>query len=187
MFRRLGIAASRARDSTELSDASKIILPGVGAFDHAMRLLEASGMRAALEELVLEKRIPVLGVCVGMQIMAAGSDEGVGPGLGWVPARVRALAESTVTSGLPLPHMGWNDINVCRDIPLLRNFEGAPRFYFLHSYYFDCEDSAHVAATATYGFDFACIIAAGNILGVQCHPEKSHKFGARLLRNFAEL
>lgn len=187
MFKRLGIAASRARDPGELQDASKIILPGVGAFDHAMRLLEESGMRNILDDLVLGKKVPVLGVCVGMQIMAEGSDEGVLSGLGWVPARVRALAENPEAAGLPLPHMGWNDVSISRDVPLLRDFEDSPRFYFLHSYYFDCRDPAHVAATAFYGFDFACIVSAGNIHGVQCHPEKSHQFGARLLRNFAEL
>lgn len=187
MYKRLGIAASRAREAEELKDASKIVLPGVGAFDHAMRLLEESGMRGALDELILRRRVPVLGVCVGMQIMATGSDEGVRPGLGWMPARVRAFADDPAAAGLPVPHMGWNDVNFRRVIPLLRDFEGAPRFYFLHSYYFDCEDPAHIAATANYGIDFACIVSAGNIHGVQCHPEKSHQFGARLLRNFAEL
>lgn len=187
MFKRLGIEASRARDASELRAAGKIVLPGVGAFDHAMRLLDSSGMREVLDDLVLQKGIPVLGVCVGMQIMADGSDEGTLDGLGWIPGHVRAFSGNSSSARLPLPHMGWNDLKIQREVPLLRGFEQAPRFYFLHSYYFDCRDAAHVAATATYGFDFPCVVSSGGIYGVQCHPEKSHHFGAQLLRNFAEL
>lgn len=187
MFRILGIPASRARDAAELRKAGRLILPGVGAFDHAMSLLDNSGLREALDERVLVDGIPVLGVCVGMQIMANGSDEGVMDGLGWIPGRVRALSENPACGSLPMPHMGWNNMDIRRDAPLLRGFEPAPRFYFLHSYYLDCSDANHVAATASYGIDFACAVSSGSIHGVQFHPEKSHRFGAQLLRNFAEL
>lgn len=187
VFKRLGIEASRARQPEDLERAEKIILPGVGAFDHAMQLLEKSGLRERLDDLVLGKRVPVLGVCVGMQILSERSDEGTRPGLGWIPGQVRAFADNKASAHLPLPHMGWNDVRVEKTSPLMQGLESSARFYFLHSYYFECKDSANVIATAEYGFDFACIVASGNIYGVQCHPEKSHQFGARLLRNFAEL
>lgn len=185
MFKRLGLAAERARKADELSDATRLILPGVGAFDHAMQTLNDSGMRPFLEELVLGRKLPVLGVCVGMQLLANGSDEGVLPGLGWVPGRVRAFSSHPAAAALPMPHMGWNDVTPRPDHPLFAGFEPEPRFYFLHSYYFECDDPAHRAATAHYGLDFDCMVSRGHIHGVQCHPEKSHRFGALLLKNFA--
>ncbi len=187
MFKRLGIEASRACTSVELEDATKLILPGVGAFDHAMDLLNQSGMRGALDDMVLQQGVPVLGVCVGMQIMADGSDEGREPGLGWIPGRVRAFSRNPASASLPLPHMGWNDVMVPAGHPLFRDFGAMPRMYFLHSYYFDCEDQACVVATASYGLDFACVVSAANVHGVQCHPEKRHHVGAQLLCNFAGL
>lgn len=187
MFKRLGIAAERARSPDELVDASRLLLPGVGSFDHAMRLLNESGMRDCLDSMVLQQRVPVLGVCVGMQMMAAGSEEGTLPGLNWIPGRVKALAGIPEAAKLPMPHMGWNDLRIRPGHEaLFRGFEPSPRFYFLHSYYFDCDNQEHVAATASYGANFHCVVSNGHIHGVQCHPEKSHHFGAQLLRNFAE-
>lgn len=187
MFKRLGIPAERARTEAELSGATRLILPGVGAFDHAMRLLNESGMRPQLDCLVLGEKVPVLGVCVGMQMLGGGSDEGALPGLNWVPGRVKAFASTPQAAHLPMPHMGWNDLQVRSGAKLFSGFEPQPRFYFLHSYYFGCEDKAHVVATASYGLDFDCVVSNGHIHGVQCHPEKSHHFGAKLLKNFAEL
>lgn len=187
MFKRLGVPAERARTAAELGGASRLILPGVGSFDHAMELLNRSGMRQTLETMVHEQQVPVLGVCVGMQMLAAGSDEGVLPGLNWIPGRVRALANQPQAARLPMPHMGWNDLQVRPGARLFTGIEQPPRFYFLHSYYFDCEDRAHVAATASYGLEFDCVVSKGHIHGVQCHPEKSHHFGAQLLKNFAEI
>lgn len=187
MFKRLGLDATRARTADELEGASRLILPGVGAFDHAMTLLNQSGLRPRLEEMVVGRQVPVLGICVGMQMLAAGSDEGELPGLGWVPGRVRGFATHPGSMNLPMPHMGWNDVKVRPGHKLFTGFEPSPRFYFLHSYYFDAEDKTDVAATAEYGHDFDCIVSRGHIHGVQCHPEKSHHFGAQLLKNFAEL
>ena len=187
MFKRLGIPAERARTGAELSGATRLILPGVGAFDHAMHLLNQSGMRPQLDGMVLEQKVPVLGVCVGMQMLAGGSDEGTLPGLNWVPGRVKAFASTPQAAHLPMPHMGWNDLQVRSGAKLFSGFEPQPRFYFLHSYYFACEDKAHVVATASYGLDFDCVVSNGHIHGVQCHPEKSHHSGAQLLKNFAEL
>lgn len=187
MFKRLGLEAQRARSAAELAGATRLVLPGVGAFDTAMTLLNQSGMRERLDELVLAQKTPVIGICVGMQMLAGSSEEGVLPGLNWIPGRVRAFATNPASSALPMPHMGWNDIQVRRDNKLFTDFEPEPRFYFLHSYYFDATDKADVAATAEYGLDFDCIVSKGHIHGVQCHPEKSHRFGAQLLKNFAEL
>lgn len=187
LFKRMGLDAHRAHTPHELDGATRLVLPGVGHFDHAMQRLNESGMRPVLEELVLGKRVPVMGVCVGMQMLAAGSDEGTLPGLNWVPGHVRAFADNALTAHLPMPHMGWNNLQPIADTKLFaEGFDETPQFYFLHSYYFDAQDKADVAATAHYGFDFDAVVSRGHIHGVQCHPEKSHHWGAQLLKNFAE-
>lgn len=187
MFKRMGMDATRAKTPDDLIGASKIILPGVGAFDHAIELLDQSGMRPILEALVLKDKVPVLGICVGMQILATSSDEGHLAGLGWVPGKVRAFRGNEQSASLPLPHMGWNDVKPKPDSPLFAGLESDARFYFLHSYYFECDAPSHVDAVASYGFDFSCAVSADNVYGVQFHPEKSHHFGTKLLKNFAEL
>lgn len=187
LFRRQNIEVAVAKDAAALAGATRIILPGVGAFDHAMERLEASGMRAVLDERVTQRRIPVLGVCVGMQILGAASDEGSRPGLGWIPGRVRAFKNDPASRDLPLPHMGWNDVTPVAGRALFAGLEQDARFYFLHSYFFACEQSEHAAARAHYGVDFACAVSAGHVHGVQFHPEKSHHWGERLLKNFAEM
>jgi glutamine amidotransferase len=186
MYKRLNIAASVAKTEDDLRQASKLILPGVGAFDHAMELLDASGMRSALDELVLNQRVPVLGICVGMQILTQTSEEGRSAGLGWIPGRVRSF-KSLQLDDLPLPHMGWNDVKAVTDTPLFAGLASDARFYFLHSYFFSCERPEDVAAVTGYGADFDCAVNSGNVYGVQFHPEKSHHYGAKLLKNFAEL
>jgi imidazole glycerol-phosphate synthase subunit HisH len=188
MFKRLNLPSVRARNADDLVGATKIILPGVGAFDHAMDSLDASGMRPALEQLVVRDKVPVLGICVGMQMLANRSDEGERSGLGWVPGRVRWFGDRPAAARLPMPHMGWNDVTpAAPEVPLFKGMAGDARFYFLHSFYFDCAEPAHVMATAQYGDDFACCVSAGNVWGVQFHPEKSHHWGVMLLKNFAEL
>ena len=187
MYKRLGIEVVRAESGDDLRGASKLILPGVGAFDHAMELLDASGMRQPLERLVREGKVPVLGICVGMQILASVSEEGVEGGLGWIGGRVRSFAGNSASAVLPMPHMGWNDVVPAVGSPLFKGLESDARFYFLHSYYFECSDPANVAARADYGFQFDCAVQNGNVFGVQFHPEKSHHWGAALLKNFAEL
>lgn len=182
VYRRLNIDCSYASTSEELKKASKIILPGVGAFDHAMKTLNQSGLRDTLDELVLIDKVPVIGICVGMQMMAEGSDEGEGEGLGWIKGRVRKLQVN-----MPLPHMGWNNITPERESDLIRGLDEERRFYFLHSYYFDCDEPDDILATAEYPSSFPCIINHGNVYGIQCHPEKSHHNGVSLLKNFSEL
>ena len=186
-YRRLNVEVRTAATADELCDATKVILPGVGHFDHAMERLAESGMRETLDDLALRRRVPVLGVCVGMQMLADGSDEGELPGLGWIPGRVRGFASWPPASRLPLPHMGWNDVRPAAPSALFDGLERDARFYFLHSYYFDCARPDAVLATAQYGAEFGCVVREANIHGVQFHPEKSHHFGTRLLQNFAAL
>lgn len=185
-YKRLNIDAAVARNVDELKDASKLVLPGVGAFDHAMELLDRSGMRAELDDMVLHRQVPVLGICVGMQILANSSDEGRASGLRWIDGQVRSF-KALGREDLLLPHMGWNDVKPTPGNPLFRQLDINARFYFLHSYYFECSQPQEVAAISRYGTDFSCAVNAGNIYGVQFHPEKSHRFGTQLLKNFAEL
>ncbi|MFG6415750.1 imidazole glycerol phosphate synthase subunit HisH [Roseateles sp. DC23W] len=186
MYKRLNVPVGLAKTADDLSDATRLILPGVGAFDHAMEELDRSGMRARLDELVLDRKMPVLGICVGMQMLAERSDEGKLPGLGWIPGEVKGF-KGLNQPDLLLPHMGWNDVQPTAGHPLFKELEADARFYFLHSFYFECTDPAHAAAVSSYGKDFSCAVSARDIYGVQFHPEKSHHFGAQLLKNFAEL
>jgi len=187
VYKRLNIAASAARKPSDLVGAKKLILPGVGSFDHAMELLEQSGMREALDEFVLDRSTPVLGVCVGMQILASSSEEGRLAGLGWIDGQVKKFDATAFRQSARLPHMGWNDVKPVIQSSLFGGLENDARFYFLHSYYFQCTQSEHVLAQADYGAAFTCAVNTKNIYGVQFHPEKSHHFGTRLLKNFAEL
>ena len=187
LFKRLHIPVLVAKKTDDLSGATKLILPGVGAFDHALQQLADSGMRQTLDDLVLNKKIPVLGICVGMQMLACASDEGKMQGLGWIQGHVRAFNSMSQFSDLPLPHMGWNDVTPVADCRLFSGLDIDSRFYFLHSYFFECEQDESSIATASYGLNFSCAVAENNIFGVQFHPEKSHHFGMRLLKNFADL
>jgi glutamine amidotransferase len=183
VYERLNIPVAVARTAADFAKSTKLILPGVGAFDHAMELLDASGMRGPIEELVLQKKMPVLGICVGMQILAGSSEEGRKSGLGWVNGTVRRFRGPS----LALPHMGWNDVKPAPGARLFASMENDALFYFLHSYYFDCRDSHDVLAFADYGGRFPCVVNHNNIYGVQFHPEKSHHWGGQLLKNFAEM
>ena len=187
IYKQINVPLIIARTASDLNDATKIILPGVGAFDHAMQKFNASGMRGRVEELVLVQKRPLIGICVGMQILAAGSDEGKEKGLDWIHGYVRKLDASKIKFKTRLPHMGWNDVHRRKESPLFQGMKDRNEFYFLHSYYFDCKDDSSVLATADYGSEFAAIINSENIFGIQCHPEKSHEFGISILRNFAEL
>jgi imidazole glycerol-phosphate synthase subunit HisH len=186
IYRRLGIEAWPARTAEELRRASRIILPGVGAFDWAMTRLQESGLRAALDEEVLGEKKPVLGICVGMQMMARSSEEGQLPGLGWIDATVVKFDTSAFKSETHLPHMGWNDARPASTETLFAGLE-SPRYYFLHSYFMGAYREENVLATSSYGVTFASAACSGNVYGTQFHPEKSHQWGVQLLKNFAEL
>jgi len=187
VYNKANIKVSIARTADDLKGASKLVLPGVGHFDHAMELLQQSGMRDTLDNLVLREKVPVIGICVGMQILARTSEEGKLPGLGWLDADVKAFKSRDATKDMALPHMGWNDVRPVSPNKLFEELETNARFYFLHSYYFSCDRQENVLAICNYGGDFSCAVHSSNIYGVQFHPEKSHSFGNRLLRNFAEL
>jgi len=187
IYKKLNIAVALASSPNELITADRIILPGVGAFDWAMTCLNASGMREMLEELVVVKKIPVLGICVGMQMMAKRSDEGVLAGLGWTDAEVKKFDGTSFRQKTHLPHMGWNDVTVRKAEGLFRGLESGARFYFLHSYYFVPNNLDDVLTITDYNGPFASSIRSRNIFGVQFHPEKSHDWGIQLLKNFAEL
>src|SRR6185503_12032192 len=163
VYKRLNIAVGVAKTASELREATKLILPGVGAFDHAMELLQRSGMRETLDEMVLERGVPVLGVCVGMQILSASSEEGKSPGLGWLDGSVRKFDIASFRERARLPHMGWNDVKPVRASPLFAGLESEARFYFLHSYYFHCARREDVLAEAEYGTTFSCAIESKRI------------------------
>ena len=187
VYERLNIKTKIAHTAEDIKGASKIILPGVGAFDYAMSQLNASGMRDELEKQVLENKIPIVGICVGMQILAKSSDEGNLPGLGWIDGEVKIFDTSFIPYKTRLPHMGWNSINPVNENPLLVGINNESRFYFLHSYYFVCNRTEEVIATTTYGIHYASAVNKENIFGIQFHPEKSHSNGIQLLHNFANL
>jgi imidazole glycerol-phosphate synthase subunit HisH len=187
VYERLNIKIKVAKVPGDLNEAAKIILPGVGAFDQAMSQLNRSGMRDELERQVLINKIPVIGICVGMQMLTNSSDEGRLPGLGWIKGRVKLFDAARIPYKTRLPHMGWNTINPVNNCPLLDGFNNESRFYFLHSYYFECDDSNMVIANTSYGITYASAVARDNIFGIQFHPEKSHMNGIQLLHNFAKL
>lgn len=187
VYNRLNIRTKIARSADDIRNATKIILPGVGAFDYAMSQLNASGMRDELEKQVLVNNIPVIGICVGMQMLAKSSDEGKLLGLGWIDGSVKLFDKSTIPYKTQLPHMGWNTIEPLTNNPLLTGFNNQSRFYFLHSYYFVCNNSKDTISKTEYGINYTSAVNKGNIYGIQFHPEKSHINGVKLLNNFANL
>lgn len=184
MLRRLGVRPVIAADANGVSMATRMILPGVGAFDGAMEQIERRQLRDALEKKALAERIPTLGICLGMQLLTSSSEEGRRPGLGWIRAATRRLPHAP---GLRIPHMGWNRVQRCRPHPLVDHLPDDARFYFVHSFAVATEDRADCLLTCRHGIDFDAAIGRGNILGVQFHPEKSHRFGMALLKAFLEL
>ncbi len=185
LYKRLGIEIEIASNYRSLTNASKLILPGVGHFDYAMNKFNESGMIETVNNLVTKKKVPVLGICVGMQIMAMSSDEGTKKGLGWIDADVKKI--DIKNNNFRLPHMGWNNIIINKNDDILKNLDNNSTFYFLHSYYFNCTNENNVVAFSNYGSNFPSIVRQENIIGIQCHPEKSHEFGEQILKNFFDL
>jgi len=186
VFHKLGVEHCFAREAADVLNATKVVLPGVGAFDMAVSLLKQSGMRDAVMRRVAEDGVPILGICVGMQILADRSEEGSLDGLGLIHGVVRSIASLPGASKLDLPHMGWNSVKFMAGEQLSSGLAAPAEFYFLHSYYFECARPQDVVATVDYGATFTCAVRRGNVWGVQFHPEKSHHNGVTVLKNFAE-
>lgn len=187
MFKKVGAQARISSDVEEIRHASKLLLPGVGAFDAAMqRINNMPGLLEVLNDKALKEKVPVLGICLGMQLLTLGSEEGVLPGLGWIAGRAHHF-ESRIDQMLKVPHMGWNVAKIVNETKLTEGFEGELRFYFVHSYYVLVEQQQCSMMKTSYGVDFDAAIHQDNIFGAQFHPEKSHKFGMRLFKNFAAI
>ena len=187
MLGRLGYRVAAASTASAIHEATRLILPGVGAFDPAMRRLRQSSLIDPLSEQVLQRRVPILGICLGAQMMTRSSDEGTEPGLGWLAASTRRMDFRGVPGKWPLPNIGWRDVRPINGYRLLADCSESARFYFVHSYYL-CADVAGDlnSIVTTYGFEYAAGLCHNHIHAVQFHPEKSHRFGMRLLKNFVE-
>ena len=183
MLRRLGVDAVVSSEHEDIRKASRIILPGVGSFDRGMRNLRSRGLVEVLEEVVLGDRVPILGICLGMQLLALGSEEGSLPGLRWIAADVVKFDFKDQPQPLPVPHMGWNTVRMTRHTSLL-DARSELWFYFLHSYHVQCHHQTDVLGVSTYGQEFVCAVQKANIFGVQFHPEKSLRYGLSVLRGF---
>jgi glutamine amidotransferase len=184
MLRRIGARAEACSRPEEIQKAEKIILPGVGAFDAGMKNLREGGWVPALEETVRRRGVPLLGICLGLQLLTERSEEGRLPGLGWIEAETVRFRMNGSPLPLKVPHMGWNSVQVRRAGSLFKGLEGEARFYFVHSYHLVCRREEDVLGVTNYGGSFAAAVQKENILGTQFHPEKSHRYGMTLLTNF---
>lgn len=188
MFRRIGVESIVADSVDSIRVADQLVLPGVGAFDAGMERLNSSGLRDVLDTKVLTENTPVLGICLGMQLLGNSSEEGSLTGLGWLNATSVRFRQEDFDLPMPkrkVPHMGWNSVSASGESPLFTSFTAAPRFYFVHSYHVVCEQPEDVAGTVNYGSTVTAAVQRHHVFGVQFHPEKSHKYGMNLLRSFA--
>jgi glutamine amidotransferase len=186
MFKKIGVKeVCISGDKEEIRKADKILLPGVGAFDGGVNNLEKSGLIPLLNEKALNEKVPVLGICLGMQLLSKRSEEGVKPGLGWIDSETVKFRPDPSLK-LKVPNMGWNYITVKHQNPLI-DLNSKNRFYFVHSYFVKCFDEKQVLATSNFGIDFTCMVNRDNIFGAQFHPEKSLRFGMKVLENFSKL
>jgi glutamine amidotransferase len=188
MLKKIGAQAVISSDIQAVERADKLILPGVGAFDTGMKQLEELGLIDVLNDKVLNRKTPTLGVCLGMQLLMQGSEEGVRPGLGWIDGETIRFRFDPKRTNLKIPHMGWNTVTIIRDGTLFKGLnQEEARFYFVHSYHVVCNREEDILTRSFYGYDFASAVQRGNIMGTQFHPEKSHKFGMKIYENFVEL
>jgi glutamine amidotransferase len=186
MLRKIGASASVSSTPEAIARAEKLILPGVGSFDNGMTNLRSSGLLPTITKKVLEDETPILGICLGMQLLTKSSEEGDSPGLGWIDAKTVRFSFGNGQSLLKIPHMGWNTIKLSQPSGLFDGFGADARFYFVHSFHVVCKNEEDVLARTVHGYEFASAFRKGNIFGTQFHPEKSHKFGIKLLKNFVE-
>lgn len=186
MLKQLGIPSTITGKEEEIMRAEKLVLPGVGAFDHGMSMLKERGLVDPLQRRVIEQRIPILGICLGAHLMTKGSEEGALPGLGWLSSTTVRFQANRLPPRFPIPHMGWNEVEAQPSSRLFAGLAKDQRYYFVHSFHFESADPMEVAAIAEYGYRFAAALERGHIAAVQFHPEKSHRFGLRLLERFAK-
>lgn len=187
IYEKLKVDYCIASTPEQVTGAHKILLPGVGAFDETISKLDSTGFRRVLDNEVLENKVPIMGICVGMQILANSSEEGTCKGLGYIKGKVKKINADLISQKPKLPHLGWNSIEVLKNSDLLKDIDSVFGFYFLHTYYFECEDQSNILATSNYGATFASAVNRENVFGIQFHPEKSHHNGVKLLHNFANL
>lgn len=186
MFKKVGAQAKISSDLNEIIKAQKILLPGVGAFDTAMKRINDAGMLEVLNKKAMVEKVPVLGICLGMQLLTNSSEEGGLPGLGWIDGSAHRF-KGSIDETLRIPHMGWNTANIQQNNAITEDYEGEVRFYFVHSYYVKVTNRSHSMMETTYGLKFDSAIVKDNIFGAQFHPEKSHRFGMKFFKNFAKL
>lgn len=186
MLKRIGAEVIISSKDEEIHRADKLILPGVGSFDEGMERLKASGLIPILEEKVLSAETPLLGICLGMQLLTKESEEGSQAGLGWIDAQTVRFCADGVSRTLRLPHMGWNSVSPKKETDLFVPIDGEIRFYFLHSYHVICHNEDDVLSMTNYGYDFVSSFQKDHIIGVQFHPEKSHRFGMNFMKHFAK-
>ena len=186
MCKRIGAEAMITSDVEAIKQADRLLLPGVGHFDSCMQQFNKSGLRTIVEQKTFDEKVPLLGICVGAQMMTRGSEEGTEIGLGWVPATTIRFKLSAQPN-YKIPNMGWNEITITQPSPLWNDLPTDARFYFAHSFHFLFDNDAMVTAKANYGYEYAIAFKNNNLFGTQFHPEKSHKFGMKVLENFSKL
>ena len=187
MLKKMGIEATISSNISDIKKADKLILAGVGAYDNGMKNLIDLGLISVLTDKVIKDKTPILGICLGMQLLTKQSEEGVLPGLGWIEGQTVKFKFNNNHKNLKVPHMGWNTVNTNKQSALFDGLNQESRFYFVHSYHVVCNDENDILAKTSYGSEFVSAIQRDSIMGVQFHPEKSHKFGMKLLKNFVEL
>lgn len=187
MLLHIGFESFISADKQMIDQADKLILSGVGSFDQGMKNLAEKGLIDKISKKVLVDKVPILGICLGMQLFTENSEEGVLPGLNWIKAKTVRFKFTGNNGKLKIPHMGWNTVTIEKSIPMLKNITTKPRFYFVHSYHLECENKEDILCQTIHGYEFASAIARENIYGVQFHPEKSHRYGMQILKNFVEL
>lgn len=186
MFKKIGVESKVSSNISDIQNASKILLPGVGSFDTAMKQIEDRGLRQVLDNKALIEKVPVLGICLGMQLLTCSSEEGTLPGLSWIKGRTLSF-RNRINSNLKVPHMGWNNVKFEKESFILDGYKGDVKYYFVHSYFVKVEKKENSLMTSNYGLEFDSAIINDNIIGAQFHPEKSHKFGMKLFENFAKI
>lgn len=187
IYKRLNVEHIISANAKELESATHLILPGVGAFDETMRILNNNGLKDFLNEMVVDKQKPIMGICVGMQLLAEGSEEGLLEGFGWIKGTVKKFDSSKLKVKPFLPHLGWNTVELKYQHPIFSDIDHDRGFYFLHSYYYDCAFTEDVLGTTEYGIHYASAVRHSNVFGMQFHPEKSHQNGINIFRNFSKV